>query len=43
MNVFTKSLVLSLIVLFFATVSFAQTTYTWIGADGASWAVSTNW
>lgn len=33
-----------MIVAFFThAVSFAQTTYTWQGADGASWAVSTNW
>ncbi|MBL7779084.1 MAG: T9SS type A sorting domain-containing protein [Chitinophagales bacterium] len=31
------------VVLFFSTATLAQTTYTWIGATGASWAVSTNW
>lgn len=47
MNLFThipKQFFLPLLLLIFLkNISNAQTTYTWIGASGASWAVSTNW
>lgn len=47
MNLFThipKQFFLPILILFFSkNFSNAQTTYTWTGASGASWAVSTNW
>ncbi len=38
-----KSIFLGLMILFIAGSANAQTSYSWIGASGGSWAVSTNW
>ena len=40
---YVKHIFASLLLLFSIGLSYAQTTYTWIGPSGGSWATTTNW
>jgi hypothetical protein len=43
MNLLQTRVILSLFALLITNISYSQTTYTWIGANGGSWATAGNW